>query len=157
MGASLLVVGAALVVGLIGPSAGGTSRAEAYAACDSHGATTCAANASDQGAYVSLPLSTGKPRLLEFMSGHCAACARMAPVVAAIERRCAAMDGTIVRINVDEPSGEALAARYGVRVVPSFVSVDSQGRETERVVGELPADRLAVVVADVRGTACSAL
>ena len=97
------------------------------------------------------------PHLLEFMSPNCAACARMLPVVAELERRCAANDGTIIQVNVEESRGESLAVRYGVRVLPTFISLDANGREVDRVVGEQTPEQLALVLRDVRGAACSAL
>lgn len=102
-------------------------------------------------------LPTGKPRLLEFTSAYCAACARMEPVVAAVEERCAAGEGAIVRVKIDDPPGAALAAHFGVGQVPAFVSVDSDGREVERFVGEQPPERLAVAISEVRGSDCSAM
>jgi cytochrome c-type biogenesis protein len=154
-GLLLVVVGVVLASGQLGKlSAIGTSQAAEP--CESQKTPTCTANTVSPSAG-ELRLPVGKPRLLEFMSDHCTVCARMAPVVAKLEHNCTANDGTIMRINVEEPSGSALAARYGVRVVPSFVSVDSQGSEIDRVVGELPAELLEVVLAEVRGKACSAL
>jgi hypothetical protein len=60
-------------------------------------------------------------------------------------------------VNVDTPDGTLLAARYGVRVVPTFVEVDSRGREVERIVGEATEARISVALADVRGVACTSL
>lgn len=103
-----------------------------------------------------LELPRGKPLLLEFGSEHCAACARMAPLVAELEARCAKDAGVVVHVEVDDPRGEALAARYGVRFLPTFLTVDASGVEVERVVGEQPRARLAGLLTDVRGAACPA-
>ena len=78
----------------------------------------------------------------------------MAPIVADLERRCASEAGTILRIDVEEPRGEALAARYGVRAIPTFVSVDAEGVEVERIVGVQSAARLSLALSEVRGRAC---
>ncbi len=156
-GVLLVAVGVALATGQLGRlSALGTTHLAATEPCNSSG-TTCTANVSPLAPGHEASLPSGKPRLLEFMSNHCTVCARMAPIVSELEQRCTANDGTIVRVNVEEPAGAALAARYGIRVVPSFVSVDSAGQEIERVVGELPVKRLAIVLADVRGRECSTL
>jgi hypothetical protein len=41
-----------------------------------------------------------------------------------------------------------------VRVVPTFVSVDSAGSEVERLVGEQSSSRLAQALGEVRGEGC---
>ena len=101
-----------------------------------------------------IELPTGAPRLVHFVSGKCPACAKMAPVVAQLEKACVHEADTIVRINVDEPHGRALAQHYGVRLVPTFVSVDADGNEVTRMVGEQPREKIAVAIGDVRGEAC---
>jgi cytochrome c-type biogenesis protein len=97
----------------------------------------------------------GKPRLLEFESSTCAVCARLAPVVKAIEARCAAGAGVIVRVQVDDEPGQAIAERYGVRALPTFLSVDALDEEVERSVGDQPGQRIARMLAEVRGEACA--
>ncbi len=41
-----------------------------------------------------------------------------------------------------EPEGEALASDYGVQFIPTFVFVNTDGEEVDRVVGEVPEDTL---------------
>jgi thiol:disulfide interchange protein len=81
----------------------------------------------------------------------------MAPLLAQIERACAPAAGTVLRVDADDPGGKALMARYGVRLLPTFISVDSEGDEVERIVGEQTRERLALALGDVRGDACPAL
>lgn len=100
-----------------------------------------------------LPPAADEPHVIEFVGTHCPVCARMAPIVDEVERRCSA---NLVRVNVDEPSGRSLAARYGVRAVPTFVSVDAEGVEVERFVGTQPRERIELAVSAVRGEACAA-
>jgi cytochrome c-type biogenesis protein len=99
----------------------------------------------------------GKARILEFQSAYCPSCARMATVMRDVEQRCSVDADTILPVAVDEPRGEALAARYGVRAVPTFVRVDARGEEVERSVGEQPRERLAHMLGKVRGVECTAL
>jgi len=124
------------------------------APCATGSATACAQAIEAEPAAEGM---TGKPRLVEFVSSHCPACLRMAPVVAEIERRCSANDGTIVRVNVDEPEGEALASRYGIDALPTFVGLDAEGSEVSRMVGLQTPERLAVALGEVRHRACPAL
>jgi thiol:disulfide interchange protein len=100
---------------------------------------------------------TGKPRLLEFASKHCASCGRMAPIIKSMERNCTARDGTIMQIDVDGNEGEVLAERYGVNLLPTFVMIDSNGDEVGRLTGEQPRQQLAVALADVNGVLCATL
>ncbi|WP_437967203.1 cytochrome c biogenesis protein/redoxin [Sorangium sp. So ce260] len=156
-GAALVVLGIAFATGRLdalspGPAAPAAAVA-ASAPCDAGPAGACAAPegvVADGG----VPLPEGKPRLVEFESAHCAVCERMAPLVEELEARCAKETDTVLRIQVDEPRGQALAAHYGVRFVPTFLSVDAAGQEVERAVGELPRQRLASLLGDVRGEAC---
>lgn len=76
------------------------------------------------------------PAMVEFLSGTCPICLRMAPVVAAAERDCAGQKVELARVRVDQPGGRELARRYGVLGVPTFVFVDERGDEVARLVGE---------------------
>jgi cytochrome c-type biogenesis protein len=155
----LLVAAASLTLaaGLLVGARRHATPAPAPAPCESGAATACEVKHGDapvaaEGAPVE-PLR-GKPRLLEFESEHCTVCARMAPIVKELEERCAVDPDTIVRVRVDDARGEALAARYGVRALPTFLGVDDRGDEVERSVGELPRPRLERMLAEVRGRAC---
>jgi cytochrome c-type biogenesis protein len=152
---SLALAGLGLAAGL----ALGARRLAAPppAPCESGAATACEVKHGDAPAAVEgAPVEPlrGKPRLLEFESEHCTVCARMAPIVKELEERCAVDPDTIVRVRVDDARGEALAARYGVRALPTFLGVDDRGDEVERSVGELPRPRLERMLAEVRGRAC---
>ena len=132
-----------------------TKSGSAAAPCAAGPGSACRA---PEGAFdaEALDLPEGKPLLLEFASEHCTVCARMAPIVDELEARCAKDAGVVIRVEVDAPRGEALAARYGVRFLPTFLTVDASGVEVERVVGEQPRARLASLLTDIRGTACPA-
>jgi thiol-disulfide isomerase/thioredoxin len=134
----------------------GERRSSSEAApCDEGSSTACARQSSAApGEPAAAPLES-QPRLLEFLSGHCPACERMAPVVRELERRCLRSDeGSLVRVNVDEPEGEALADRYGIRALPTFLGVDARGDEVLRRVGVQTSPELASVLGEVRGRAC---
>ncbi|MGZ3418494.1 MAG: cytochrome c biogenesis protein CcdA [Polyangiales bacterium] len=120
-------------------------------------AEPCASSATACAKVIDAPPSAeglvGKPRLVEFVSGTCTVCAKMHPVVEALAKRCAG-DGSLLRISVDDDAGRSLASRYGVRVVPTFVSVDAAGSEVERLVGEQTSERLSRALIEVRGEDC---
>lgn len=134
---------------------GGAPAADAAAPCAAGSAAACAMQGSAGRGGGTASWIAGQPRLVEFSSGACAACERMAPIVAQVERRCLAeADGSLVHVNVDEPEGEALAERYGVRALPTFVGIDAQGAEVMRVVGLQTPEALAAALGEVRGRAC---
>ena len=105
----------------------------------------------------SVAVPTGKPRLLEFTSKHCASCAKMAPLVRKMEHDCTAHDGTILPVDVDTDAGDLLATRNNVNALPTFVMIDSNGDELRRLVGEQPREHLTVALADVNGVLCTVL
>lgn len=159
MGGALVLVGVLLASDRLDafvPALGGTgdaALATTEAPCEAPEGTACAA---PEGAFEGTPaeLPTGAPRLVEFVSGRCPACAKMAPVMDKLAAACVREPDTIVKVNVDEAEGRALAARYGVRLLPTFMSVDAEGNEVSRIVGEQPASQLAMAIGDVRGEAC---
>lgn len=157
-GVALIGMGVLLAADRVGSLAPSSAALTPSApSCTVSGAETCSVGEQSGAPGAPVDLPTGRPHIVEFVSGHCPVCARMAPVVAELERACTSGDGTIVRVNVDEPSGHALAARFGVRAVPTFVELDADGIEIDRVIGEKSRSELALAVADLRGEACSIL
>lgn len=128
-----------------------TASAPAAATPCAPSATACAPAIGD--AKPSADGLTGKPRVVEFVSSNCTVCARMTKVVERVSTRCSSGD-SLLRVSVDDDDGKALASRYGIRVVPTFISVDAAGVEVERMIGEQTEDRLARALEEVRGEAC---
>jgi cytochrome c-type biogenesis protein len=125
------------------------------AGCEAPSATSCeAAPGTDVKPSAAL---TGKPRLLAFTSSDCSVCKRLAPLVDELEQRCAFAPGGLYRAHLDNAEGRALAARYGVRHVPTFVAVDTQGLEVSRWVGELSRESLVHAAEEVTGDRCDRL
>jgi thiol-disulfide isomerase/thioredoxin len=79
------------------------------------------------------------PVLLDFHASWCGPCQQMR---SAIKRLVA--DGYPVK-SVDVDRSQGLAARYGIREVPTFVVIDSAGRELARTSGLQPASELAAL------------
>ncbi|MGC4116409.1 MAG: cytochrome c biogenesis protein CcdA [Myxococcales bacterium] len=87
-------------------------------------------------------LAPAGAQMVEFVGRTCPVCLRMAPVVKAAERGCAGHSVTVRRIEVDGEGGRALARRYGVLGVPTFLFLDASGEEVARLVGEQPLEQL---------------
>ena len=61
------------------------------------------------------------------------------------------------RLASGDATGRALAAHYGVTLVPTFVSIDAAGAEVQRIVGEQSKQRLAVTLREIRGVPCEVM
>src|SRR5712691_7961707 len=72
--------------------------------------------------------------MVDFWAEWCSPCRAMAPV---LEEIAEASEGqvTLMKVNVDENPG--LAARYGIRSIPTILFV-KQGTVVDRVVGAVP-------------------
>lgn len=95
--------------------------------------------ATDKGQPTSggtIPVS-GKPVLIEFYTLVCPSCAKMKPVVDALEKQYGA-DIEFRRLNSDGtvPDSVALAEKLGVQYVPTFVFVTKDGVVSGQLVGE---------------------
>lgn len=85
------------------------------------------------------------PVLVDFWAPWCAPCRQMAPAFA----QAAGMLEPSVRLaKVDTEAQQALAARFGIRSIPTLVRLE-RGRETGRDSGALPAARI-VALAESR-------
>lgn len=89
--------------------------------------------------------------VVEFMRRDCAACAAMAPVISAAERRCGV---SVRRVVVDDARGMATARAHGVAGVPTFVAFDAQGAEVTRFVGVHPQAVVEQTIAEITGRRC---
>jgi cytochrome c-type biogenesis protein len=80
----------------------------------------------------------------------------MAPIVRDLEERCTKAGDVVQHVDVVDDAGEALAERYGIRVLPTFVAVDAEGEEVMRLSGTQRSDRMAAVISEITGDACTA-
>lgn len=95
------------------------------------------------------------PMMVEFVSRSCPVCARMAPIVAAVERDCASHGVRVTRVDVGVPGILEEARRRGIRGVPTFLFLDREGQEVARLVGEQSLDRLKQSLDVMAGGRCS--
>jgi thioredoxin 1 len=72
--------------------------------------------------------------MIDFWAAWCGPCRAIAPVLGQIAE---ASEGrvTLLKVNVDENPG--LAARYGIRSIPTILFV-KQGTVVDRIVGAVP-------------------
>lgn len=101
-------------------------------------------------------LASGAPQLLEFEAAYCSACASMAPVVKAVVSSCARAATAVKHVDVGNDKGEAIARRYEVASLPTFIAVDADGHEVFRRVGVQAPKEIASILAEVTGEHCAA-
>jgi len=92
-------------------------------------------------------LKSGRPTLLDFASKSCPACIRLRPVMGALK------DAHKERINVlflEVSANRDLALYYKVRLVPTLIFFDAQGREVHREMGFMRQEAIEKVLRDLK-------
>ena len=96
-------------------------------------------------------------RMLEFVSSHCPVCTRMAPVISEAERACDGFGARIQRVDVSSAEGRALAVRHRVVGTPTFVFINEDGVESERIIGEETPENLRATIESAFALRCAVL
>ncbi len=91
-------------------------------------------------------LTSGRPTVIELYSNSCSICLISKPAVDRMARNLAG-EAEVLRLNVKEGVGLALARRWGVRGVPTFVVLDGDG---EVVYAQAGAPQVETIEAAVR-------
>jgi len=94
------------------------------------------------------------PTMVEFVSAGCPICQRMRPVVAAAELGCSSHGIRVRQLDVSTPAGRSAAAERGVMGVPTFLFLDSAGKEVARLVGQQPQEVLIQSLEVLAGEKC---
>ena len=89
--------------------------------------------------------------MVDFWAAWCGPCRAIAPV---LEELAKASKGsvTLAKVNVDEQPG--LAARYGIRSIPTVLFV-KEGKVVDQVIGAVPRAQVQAKLAQLAGTAAT--
>ena len=101
--------------------------------------------------------ATSRPRMVQFTSPDCSVCRQMIPTVGVITRDCDGRQIDVVRVDVQHPDSRALAQRYRVRGVPTFVFLAPSGGEVARLVGYQTLAALRQALAALTGDQCKGI
>lgn len=86
---------------------------------------------------VAQALAVGKPTVVEFGANACAACREMKPVLAALAQ---SHGDRITVLDLDILKERQLIRQHQIRLMPTQVFYDAQGRETGRNMGKISAE-----------------
>jgi thioredoxin 1 len=92
-------------------------------------------------------LQSGRPSVVDFGSNTCPPCIRLRPVMRALK------DAHKDRINVlflEVSANRDLALHYKVRLVPTVIFFDAQGREVQRKIGFMDREAIEEVLRDLK-------
>lgn len=92
-------------------------------------------------------LKSGRPTLLDFGSKDCPACMRLRPVMGALKD---AHKGRINVLYLEVRENRDLAMSYKVRLVPTVIFFDAQGREVHRETGFMGQEAMEKVLRDLK-------
>lgn len=136
LGLALLLVAGSMGLKALGAGAGG--------ACPQAPASVVASGAE----------SPSGPGMIFFSSATCPVCQRMKPMVENLAQRCSSYSIAVRTIDVSEPANAHYRDRFHLLGVPTFVFLDSRGRETARLVGEQPESSLLQAASVLAGRPC---
>lgn len=83
-------------------------------------------------AHDSLQFRNGLPTVIDFYATWCGPCKAIAPVFQVLKGE---YGEKINFVSVDVDADNETARRYGIEAMPTFVILDSEGKEIRRIVG----------------------
>jgi thioredoxin 1 len=91
----------------------------------------------DPKAFIEAAKESGAPLFVDVGSHGCAACKKMVPVLASIEKR---FEGKLLVVFVDAEKHRSYARSLGVMAIPTQIFFDKTGSEVGRNIGYIPED-----------------
>lgn len=94
------------------------------------------------------------PRLMELYTPYCPSCREMDPLVNRLKAKCDNKGVQVVQVDISRSDNEFFIEEYDVSAVPTFIFIDENGRETERLVGKQSLDTIRKHLAAISGEKC---
>lgn len=94
-----------------------------------------------------LDLQDGIPTVIDFYATWCVPCKQIEPVFAELSQQ---YKGKLNFMRVDVDKQPEIASEYNVKAMPTFVFLNSDDKEIERITGSYP-EQLKAVVAKIAG------
>ncbi len=86
----------------------------------------------DDGTVLTAMVSNGKPSIVDFTATWCGPCQRMKPVFHSLAKE---FNDKYNFISIDIDENQELANKYQIQAVPTFVFLDADGKEGNRITG----------------------
>lgn len=96
-------------------------------------------------------LRSGQPTLIEFYSNRCSVCLASKPTVDRLEQQLAGR-AVVLRVDVADPVGRQLAARWGIAGTPAFIVTDGAGQPVYMSYGPPQVTELQFALAAARNS-----
>lgn len=125
------MAGLVLMIGIASCSRGGNKDADS-AVPGEVAETASAASSSDSVNDPLAEVGKGKPSVIDFYATWCGPCKMIAPVFRQLEEKYS-QDVAFTLVDVDQYPD--IAMKYSVEAMPTFVFLDSAGKEIDRIVG----------------------
>lgn len=112
------------------------SKSGSESAADSTVATAAPAAASGTEAPSAAIPENGLPSVIDFYATWCGPCQQISPLFHQLEEK---YSGKVNFVSVDVDADSETAMKYAVEAMPTFVFLDADGKEVDRLVGADPA------------------
>lgn len=107
--------------------------------------TTPSNESKQRGAVLKKIVINGKPTIIDFSAVWCGPCKMMKPI---FEQLASEYGDKINFVSIDIDENPDIANKYQIQSIPTFVFLDEDGREANRINGAVPESELRAEIAN---------